>query len=322
VPFPLQWQEGVVPQHLEVIQTAHTRFDFLPHAVQRVYGVTLPLPAVHTALLAPLATGGAMAVYKLTVSLAEATSYHLVCKIPHARRIVYAEGTHQQTTDGSTHQLLTRLVALADHLAQHAPGLFPRCGGLWHWQRADGTSQHLLVEEFIPGVSVERLKHRYESQLTAGHLTPVSYTQQRTAVERLAIATFIRLWHALGRHTFTSDPSPWNILVQESLAEPPAPLTATIIDLHSLEENVRFGYVVQRLAAVYGMRQDIMEHVLLPGILDALGAEAGRALLHAELPWLEEEAARSRQNLGVDMQRPLLTAIRRLCSGERGVHGG
>jgi hypothetical protein len=314
VPCPLQWQEGVAPQHLEVIQMAHTRFDFLPHTLQRVYRVTLSLPAVHTALLAPLATGGAMAVYKLTVSVAEAASYPLVCKIPHARRIVYAEGTHHQTTGDSTHQLLTRLVTLADHLAQHAPGLFPRCGGLWHWQTADGSPQHLLVEEFIPGVSVERLKHRYEHQLTAGRLTLANYTQQRTVVERLAIATFTRLWHALGRHTFTSDPSPWNILVRESLAEPLSPLTATIIDLHSLEENVRFGYVVQRLAAVYGLRQDIMEHVLLPGILDALGPEEGRALLHAELPWLEEEAARSCQNLGVDMQRPLLTAIRQVCS--------
>jgi hypothetical protein len=302
-----------------VIQTAHRRFAFLPRAVQRVYGITLPGPAVRTALLAPLATGGAMAVYKLTVSLAEAASYHLVCKIPHARRIVYAEDTHHQTTDDSTHQLLTRLVTLADHLAQHAPGLFPRCGGLWHWQGADGSPQHLLVEEFIPGVSVERLKHCYEHQLTAGRLTLAHYTQQRTAVERLAVATFTRLWHALGRRTFTADPSPWNILVQESLAETPASCTATIIDLHSLEENVRFGYVVQRLAAVYGLRQDIIEQVLIPGILEALGVEAGRALLHAELPWLEEEAARSRQNLGVDMQRPLLTAIRQVCSGAREV---
>jgi hypothetical protein len=313
VPLPLQWQEGVVPRHREVIQTAHTLYDFLPQAVQRVYRAASALAALRTASLAPLATGGAMAVYKLTVSVTDTSPYHLVCKIPHERRIAYADGTHSQTTGDSTQQLLVRLVTLADHLAQHAPGLFPRCGGLWYWQTADGMPQYLLVEEFIAGVSVERLKHRYENQLLAGHLTLASYTQQRVAVERLAIATYTRLWHALGHHTFTSDPSPWNILVQEPPGEAPAPLSATIIDLHSLEENVRFGYVMQRLAAVYGIRQDILDDVLLPGVLDALGGEEGRALLRAELPWLEEEAARSRQNLGVDMQRPLLTAIRNVC---------
>jgi hypothetical protein len=308
----LHWEEGVVPQHREVMHTANTHFDFLSQALQRVYMVVSTLSSLHTGLVAPLATGGAMAVYKLTVLVADASPYYLVCKIPHERRIIYTDGTHGQTAGDSTHQLLSRLVTLADHLAHHAPGLFPRCGGLWHWQTAEGIAQHVLVEEFIAGVSVERLKHRYENQHLTGHLTLASYTQQRTAVERLAIATYLRLWHALGRHTFTSDPSPWNILVRESSPESAALGTATIIDLHSLEENVRFGYVVQRLAAVYGLRQEIMEHVLLPGIFDALGREEGRALLHAELPWLTEEAERSRQNLGVDLQRPLLTAIHSL----------
>jgi hypothetical protein len=294
------------------MHTANTRFDFLSQALQRVYMVASSLSSLPTALVAPLATGGAMAVYKLTLLVADASPYSLVCKIPHQRRIIYTDGTHGQTAGDSTHHLLSRLVTLADHLAQHAPGLFPRCGGLWHWQTAEGIAQHVLVEEFIAGVSVERLKHRYENQHLAGHLTLASYTQQRIAVERLAIATYLRLWHALGRHTFTSDPSPWNILVRESASQSPARLTATIIDLHSLEENVRFGYVVQRLAAVYGLRQDIMEHVLLPGIFDALGRDEGGALLHAELPWLSEEAEHTRQNLGVDLQRPLLTAIRNL----------
>ena len=312
MPLPLHWEEGVVPQHQEVIHTANSRFDFLSQALQRVYMVVASLSPLRTARVAPLATGGAMAVYKLTVLVADASPYYLVCKIPHERRIIYTDGTHGQTAGDSTHQLLSRLVTLADRLAHHAPGLFPRCGGLWHWQTAEGIAQHVLVEEFIAGVSVERLKHRYENQHLAGHLTLASYTQQRIAIERLAIATYLRLWHALGRHTFTSDPSPWNILIRESAPESAALLTATIIDLHSLEEPVRFGYVVQRLAAVYGLRQEILEHVLLPGIFDALGREEGRALLHAELPWLTEEAERTRQNLGVDLQRPLLTAIRHL----------
>jgi hypothetical protein len=69
---------------------------------------------------------------------------------------------------------------------------------------------------------------------------------------------------------------------------------------------------VQRLAAVYGMRQAILEEVLVPGVLDALGVAAGTALLRAELPQLEAEAERTRQNLGVDMQQPLVHLIRTL----------
>jgi hypothetical protein len=70
--------------------------------------------------------------------------------------------------------------------------------------------------------------------------------------------------------------------------------------------------VVQRLAAVYGMRQDILEDVLIPGVCDALGVATGTALLRAELPQLEAEAARMRQNLGVDVQQPLVQLIRTL----------
>jgi len=56
---------------------------------------------------------------------------------------------------------------------------------------------------------------------------------------------------------------------------------------------VSLTYVVQRLAAVYGMRQDMLEDVLIPGVCDALGVAAGTALLRAELPQLEAEAERS-----------------------------
>ena len=87
---------------------------------------------------------------------------------------------------------------------------------------------------------------------------------------------------------------------------------ATIIDLHGLEDNVSLTYVVQRLAAVYGMRQDMLENVPIPGVFDALGVAAGTALLRAELPQLEAEAERMRQNLGVDVQQPLVQLIRTL----------
>jgi hypothetical protein len=85
------------------------------------------------------------------------------------------------------------------------------------------------------------------------------------------VATFVRLWDALDRRLFTSDPSPWNVLVHQPDALPGRQPGATIIDLHGLEEDVGLTYVVQRLAAVYGMRQDMLEDVLMPGVLDALG---------------------------------------------------
>jgi hypothetical protein len=253
-----------------------------------------------------------MAVYKVTAILSSQQTQHLVCKIPHQRRIVYTVTTDHQTTEDTTHQLLDRLVELADHLAQRAPGLFPRSGGAWHWQDTDGTWRHLLVEEFIPGLSVERLKHYYEQQWLANQLSVEIYHQYRTAIERLAVATFIRLWDALDRRLFTSDPSPWNVLVQQSDDESGRQPVATIIDLHGLEDDASLPYVVQRLAAVYGMRQDIVADVLIPGVLDALGAAEGKALLRAALPQFEAEAERMRHNLGVDVQQPLLHLIRTL----------
>jgi len=87
---------------------------------------------------------------------------------------------------------------------------------------------------------------------------------------------------------------------------------ATIIDLHGLEDDVGLAYVVQRLAAVDGMRQDILEDVLIPSVFDALGIATGTALLRAELPQLEAEAERMRQNLGVDVHQPLVHLIRTL----------
>ena len=312
MPIPLQWDGQPGPAHVDTVETANRLYNFLPKALHRIQGAAGAPPALHAATLAPLAMGGGMAVYKITALLQSQQTQHLVCKIPHQYRIVYTASTDHQTTEDATHQLLDRLVALADHLTQRAPGLFPRSGGAWHWYDAEGIPHHLLVEEFIPGLSVERLKHHYEQQWMANQLSADLYRQRRIAVERLAVATFVRLWDALDRRLFTSDPSPWNVLVRQPDAAPSSQPGATIIDLHGLEDDVGLTYVVQRLAAVYGMRQDMLEDVLIPGVLDALGVAAGTALLRAELPQLEAEAARMRQNLGVDVQQPLVQLIRTL----------
>ena len=312
MPIPLQWDGQPGPAHVDTVETANRLYDFLPQALHRIQGAAGVPPALQAATIAPLAVGGGMAVYKITALPRSQHTQHVVCKIPHQRRIVYTTHTDHQTTADTTHQLLDRLVALADHLTQRAPGLFPRSGGAWHWHDAAGTPRHLLVEEFIPGLSVERLKHHYEQQWMANQLSMDLYHQHRIAVERLAVGTFVRLWDALDRRLFTSDPSPWNVLVQQPDDAPGSQSVATIIDLHGLEDDVSLAYVVQRLAAVYGMRQDILEDVLIPGVLDALGVTAGTALLQAELPQFEAEAARMRQNLGVDMQQPLLQCLRAL----------
>jgi hypothetical protein len=310
VSLPLQWQGEPAPHHREIIQTANDD-DFLSRALDQVYPSRGLSFSPQAATITPLAMGGAMAVYKITV-LQPPQPYDLVGKIPQDRRIVYASGTGHKTADNTTHALLERLVALAAHLAQHAPGLFPRCGGVWHQHQADGTARHLLVEEFIPGVSVERLKHTYDEQLVRGELSTVAYQQRRTTVERLAVAAFIRLWNCLGRCIFTSDPSPWNVLLRPSGVNGEDSPAATIIDLHSLEEHADLTYVMQRLAAVYGMRQEMLTEVILPGIFDVLGLEEGRALLRSELPQLEAHARQTRQNLGVNLQQPLVNAIRDL----------
>ncbi|ETW93695.1 MAG: hypothetical protein ETSY1_38105 [Candidatus Entotheonella factor] len=306
---PLRWEDKyALPRHIDHFQTANQQYDCIAAALIRLKAMCQGTPV--EAVFVPLATGGAMAVYKLTVTLSDGRLHPLVCKIPHERQLVYTSGAERQVN--TTHELLDHLVCLADHLTDRAPGLFPRSGGAWHWQTPDGVSCHLLIEEFIPGISIERMKYADEERWTNDQMSTEVYFQRRTAQERLAITTFVRLWDALDRRQFTSDPSPWNLLVPPHEDDTAMPQTATIIDLHSLEENVGLSYVTQRLAAVYGLRQEVLEQALLPGILDVLGQDEGRELLRAELPQLEAEAELAAQRLGVNLQQPLLNAIRAL----------
>ena len=303
----LQWAPGCVPQHLETIETANRLFGCVQQALFRVYPSSGVHPLFFRGTGELLAVGGAMAVYKLSV---ESGGHHfpLVCKVPHQRRLVYTANAGSQ--DDTTSDLLDTLARLADTVNRRTADLFPRCGGVWHWRDETGTPRHLLIEEFIPGVSVERLLLEYEQRLLAGELDSTAYAQRRTDAERLAVSTYVRLWDALGRRQFTSDPSPWNVLVRDADTEGGG--GATIIDLHSLQPDAGFPYVVQRLAAVYGLRREVLERALLPGVVEALGQEEGRRLLLDSLPSLEAAADEARRNLGVDTLLPLLRLIRRL----------
>ena len=308
--IPLYWEGDALPYHIDTVETAHRNYNFIAQSLQQIDVTPGVESAVVSATLAPLANGGAMAVYTLTAEMASGQPIPLICKIPHERQLVYTPSTSDATIE-TTQQLLEQLAQLAQRLHLRAPGLFPRNGGVWHWQTDAGEARHLLVEEFIPGLSVERLILASEQQWTDGHISETEYRQQRLSLERLAIATFTQLWVALDHQLFTSDPSPWNLLVhpQRQAAEP---RVATIIDLHSLEENAGLAYVIQRLAALYGLRQDLIDGALLPGIFDVLGPDEGRTLLLAELPQLEAEAEQAAKNLGVNLQQPLLKAIRAL----------
>ena len=304
----LQWAPACVPQHVEAIETANRLFGCVRQALHRVYPASGVHPFLWRGVGTPLASGGAMAVYKLTVHGGR-HAFPLVCKIPHPRRLVYTANDDAQAQDDATADLLDTLAHLADTVNRRAAGVFPRCGGVWHWRDEDGTPRHLLIEAFIPGVSVERLLLQYEQRLLAGELDAAAYAEHRAAAERLAVATYVRLWDALGRRLFTSDPSPWNVLVRDADAAGDRAASATIIDLHSLQPDAGFSYVVQRLAAVYGLREEVLERALLPGIVEALGPEEGRRLLLDSLPCLEAAAETARRNLGVDTLQPLLRLI-------------
>ena len=311
----LQWAPECVPQHVEAIETANRLFGCVRQALHRVY----PSSGVHPFLLrgvgAPLAMGGAMAVYKLTVHGGRHT-YPLICKIPHQRRLVYAANADSQAQDDATSDLLDTLAYLAETINRRVVGLFPHCGGVWHWRDDAGVPRHLLIEAFVPGVSVERLLLQYEQRLLAGELDDDAYAQRRAAAERLAVATYVRLWNALDRRLFTSDPSPWNVLVRDANTTENGAASATIIDLHSLQPDAGFPYVVQRLAAVYGLREEVLERALLPGIVEALGQEEGQRLLLDSLPCLQAAAESARRNLGVDTLQPLLRLIRGGCRSD------
>ena len=311
----LQWAPECVPQHVEAIEAADRLFDCVRQALHRVYPASGGHPFLLRGTGEPLAVGGAMAVYKLTVQCGP-HAFSLVCKIPHQRRLVYTANADAQAQDDATSDLLDALAGLADTVNRRAAGIFPRCGGVWHWRDEDGTPRHLLIEAFVPGVSVERLLLQHEQRLLAGELDAAAYAQHRAAAERLAVATYVRLWNALDRRLFTSDPSPWNVLVRNADAAGDGAASAAIIDLHSLQPDAGFSYVVQRLAAVYGLREEVLERALLPGIVEALGEEEGRRLLLDSLPCLEAAAETVRRNLGVDTLQPLLRLIRRNCRSD------
>jgi hypothetical protein len=132
-----------------------------------------------------------------------------------------------------------------------------------------------MTEAYIEGHSLERWKTLLEDSFVRGEVDFAQASTQRRALERLAIASYVRLWTVLGQRTFTSDPSPWNILYTHTRHG----LRASIIDLHSIHDGGTPLYVFQTLEEQFGSRDEVREQVLCPGILDALGRVAGMEFL-------------------------------------------
>jgi hypothetical protein len=99
---------------------------------------------------------------------------------------------------------------------------------------------------------------------------------------------------ALGCRTFTSDPSPWNVLLTPTSSG----FRPSIIDLHSIHDGGTPGYVFQTLEGLFGNRDEVREQALCPGILDALGRTAGVRFLESVRLALEaQDEARRRAGL-------------------------
>jgi hypothetical protein len=227
-----------------------------------------------------LATGGAKRVYLVTTHMRGDDSYAFVLKqflpirlahLPPGARV----GDAQANDEDLDARLLERMVWAARRVGEVAPGLCPRFGGFWEWLDTRGQICRAMTEAYVEGRSLDRWKGLLEDRFVLGDLSFEQYTAQRQALERQAIAAYVRLWDVLGRRTFTSDPSPWNVLFAPTING----FQPSIIDLHSIHDGGTPVYVFQTLEELFGNRDEVREHALCPGILDALGMADGVGFL-------------------------------------------
>jgi hypothetical protein len=77
-------------------------------------------------------------------------------------------------------------------------------------------------------------------------------------------------------------------------------LQPSIIDLHSIHDGGTPLYVFQTLEELFGSRDDVREHVLCPGIMDALGRTEGvRFLASVRVALAAQTTARHRAGLSL-----------------------
>jgi hypothetical protein len=173
-----------------------------------------------------------------------------------------------------------------------------------------------MTEAYVEGYSLERWKSLLDDRFVRGELDFAQYSAQRQALERQGIAAYMRLWVVLGSRTFTSDPSPWNVLLTPTTGG----FLPSIIDLHSIHDGGTPVYVFQTLEELFGNRDEVREHALFPGILDALGRTAGVRFLAAVRLALEAQGV-ARQRTGLSPLTGSILAISRfLAALPDGIH--
>jgi hypothetical protein len=187
-----------------------------------------------------------------------------------------------------------------------APGLCPRLGGFWVWSDARELTHRAMTEAYVKGQSLERWKSILEDGFVRGSIDFAYSRTQRQRLERRGIAAYVRLWAALGRRTFTSDPSPWNVLFTPTSDG----LRPSIIDLHSIHDGGTPLYVFQTLEELFGSRDEVREQSLCPGILDALGRTGGVEFLESVRLQLEAQG-KSRERAGLSPFTGSIRAISR-----------
>jgi hypothetical protein len=264
------------------VQAALAHPRLLDTTLTQLYTESGMLPSIVSLAVRYLATGGAKRVYLVTVHTQQGGVYAFVLKQFLPVRLAYlppgvSVGGAQADAEDLDRRLLEHMAWAARRVNEVAPGLCPRFGGYWEWSDAHGHKGRAMTEAYVEGHSLERWKGLLEDAFVQGDLSFAQYSRQRQALEQLGIAAYVRLWAALGRRTFTSDPSPWNVLLTPTSDG----LQPSIIDLHSIHDGGTPLYVYQTLEELFGSRDEIREHALCPGILDALGRAEGVRFLEA-----------------------------------------
>jgi hypothetical protein len=309
--FPgLRWETSLPQAERVAVAAALSQPGLLETTLTCLHGAVMASSDIAHLKVRHLATGGAKRVYLVMGVSRDGQTRPFILKQFLPIRLAYLPpgatvAGADANTAGLDGRLLERMVWAARRLNQQAPGLCPQFSGFWEWTNEHGQMQRVLTEAYVEGHSLERWKAILEDQFVQGALDFVQSTEKRQRLERLAIAAYIRLWDALGRQTFTSDPSPWNVLFTPTGSG----LRPTIIDLHSIHDGGTPVYVFQTLEEWFGSRDEIRQRVLCPGILDALGPDEGVAFLQRVAIDLEAQT-KVRRRSGLTPYRASSTAVK------------
>jgi hypothetical protein len=308
---PITWENPRPAAEQVTVEAALAHSGLLETTLTRLHGDDGARTSAARISVRYLATGGAKRVYLVTAHTQQRDAYTFVLKqfLP----IKLGHLPPQATVGGMTShsadldaRLLERMVWAARRVDEMAPGLCPRFGGFWQWSDGRGQTCRAMTEAYVEGHSLDRWKSILEDRFIRGEVNFEQYSAQRQALERQGIAAYMRLWIVLGRRTFTSDPSPWNVLLTPTTGG----LQPSIIDLHSIHDGGTPLYVFQTLEDKFGNRDEVCEHVLCPGILDALGRTAGVRFLEAVRMAIEAQGA-VRERVGLSPFTGSVQAISR-----------